>query len=156
MNIFNKIKKDHDEAREIMDKILKTPQVKKRQELFGQLKVAILSHAKSEEETFYKSLRKNGDKEMKEEIPHFKEEHEEVEKLFKSIEKLDPDDYMWWEQFGELRKALTHHMKEEEEDVFPDARKDIPKTEAQEIGEEMADIEEEEKNALMRKEGMAA
>lgn len=148
MNIFNIIKRDHDEARAIMDEILETPDADERYELFQQLKVAILSHAKSEEETFYKSLRKNGDKDMKEDIPHFKEEHQEAEQLFEEIEQLDLDEYMWWEKFGELRKALTHHMKEEEKEVFPEAKKDIPQAEAKELGEEMEEMEEEMKEEL--------
>lgn len=152
MNIFTLIKKDHDEARGIMDEILATPDMYTRKRLFHELKIAILSHAKSEEETFYKSLRKNGDKEMKNEIPHFKEEHQTVEKLFGEIEKYDFHEYMWWEKFGELRQALMHHMKEEEKEVFPDAKKEIPKKEAKELGTEMEELEEDKKEELTRKE----
>jgi hemerythrin superfamily protein len=147
MNIFAKIKRDHDEARDVMEKILDTKNADSRIPLFQKLKVAILSHAISEEKTFYKELKKTDD-ELAQEVPYLKHEHKDAEALFEEIEELDPNSNQWWEKFGELRKALTHHMEEEEEKIFKDARKEIPKDIAKELGETMEDLEEKEKVKL--------
>ena len=68
MNIYTKIKKDHDEARDMMERILETQDGTARLELFAELKVAILSHAKAEERTFYNALKAAND-ELAEETP---------------------------------------------------------------------------------------
>jgi hemerythrin superfamily protein len=154
MNIFTKIKKDHDEARDIMDEILETPEAEERLELFSQLKIAILSHAKSEEKTFYEALKESD--ELAEEVPYLKHEHKDAENLFNEIDELDADDTMWWEKFGEVRKALMHHMEEEEKKIFKDAKEEIPSDEAKELGERMDELEEKEKDKLMDEEPMAA
>lgn len=148
MNIYSVIKKDHDEARTMMEQILALPDTRVRLRIFEQLKVAILSHAKSEEKTFYQALKATGDKELTDEVPHFKEEHKEVESLFEQIEKLDSNSPLWWERFGELRQALLHHMKEEEKEVFPEAKKEIESAEASELGERMEVMEDKEKAKL--------
>lgn len=146
MDIFAKIKRDHDEARDMMDQIIKTPNAKERMALFEALKVAILSHAKSEEKTFYNAIKDI--EEWGEEVPHFKHEHKDAEKLFGEIEQCDPNDTLWWEKFGELRKALTHHMEEEEKEVFPDIKKEFESSEAKELGAEMEKLEEKMKEKL--------
>lgn len=154
MNIFTLIKRDHDEARDLMDQIIKTEAAASRLELYEKLKTSILAHAKSEEKTFYNAL-KNADDELAEETPHMKKEHKEAEDLFKEIDALEPDYYLWWEKFGELRKALTHHMEEEEKEIFPEAKKEIPTGEAKELGEEMEELEDAMKAKLDKKQQAA-
>lgn len=149
MNIYSIIKQDHDQAREIMDEIIVNPPIKKRLALFEELRVAILSHAKAEEKTFYEALKQEGDEDLKEEVPHFVKEHKEAEKLFDEIERIDPGSHLWWERFGELRKALTHHMEEEEKEVFPQAKQEIDTSEATELGQRMETLEEKQKQKLM-------
>ena len=154
MNIFNKIKTDHQEARDIMDNIIKTRDNDERFELFQQLKVAILSHAKSEEKTFYKAL--NVNRELKDETPHLKHEHKDAENIFHEIDKEKLNSPEWWEKFGEVRKALLHHMEEEEKEIFPEARKEIDAERAKELGEEMEELQEAIKPEIQEKQDKAA
>ena len=146
MNIFTKIKRDHDEARDMMNTILETPDADARLELYEELKIAILSHAKSEEKTFYQALKQN--KEWAEEVPHMKKEHKEVEDLFKEIDGLDAESAMWWEKFGEVRQALLHHMDEEEKEVFKEVKPEMPAMESEELGQLMDELEERVKVTL--------
>lgn len=147
MNIFSLIKKDHDNARTLMNRILDTRQAQPRLALFEELKTAILSHAKSEEKTFYKAL-KNEVEDWAEEVPHLTAEHKDVEKLFAEIDKQSPESPLWWEKFGEVRNALLHHMEEEEKEIFKDAKKEIHVAEGKELGEEMEELEEKAKARL--------
>lgn len=149
MNIYSLIKKDHDAARDLMDRIIDNPKSADRLSMFDELKVAILAHAKAEEKTFYEALKETGDEELIEETPHFKKEHKEAEMLFEEIEGIDPQSHLWWERFGELRKTLTHHMEEEEKEAFPQAKQEIPSDEAKELGEEMEVLEEKQKRKLL-------
>lgn len=155
MNIYTKIKKDHDEARDMMERILETQDGPTRLELFGQLKVAILSHAKAEERTFYNALKAAND-DLAEETPHMKHEHKEVEELFHEIDQIETGNHMWWEKFGEARQALLHHMEEEEKEIFKEAKKEISGEDASELGERMEAIEEKLKPEIEEKEQAAA
>lgn len=151
MDIYTLIRRDHDNARDLMDKIIGTEDSRTRLKLFEQLKVAILAHAKAEEKTFYDAMNHSGDKELAEETPHFRKEHKEAEKLFAEVEACNPCDSHWWEKFGELKKTLTHHMEEEEKEIFPTAKKDIPADEAEELGEAMEQLEAKAKRRLSNK-----
>lgn len=149
MNIYTKIKRDHDEARSMMDEILEGRNDEQVcLEVLEELKVAILSHAKSEEKTFYEALKESGDEQLSEKVPNFKKEHKEVETMFEEIESMHPREQLWWEKFGAIRQALLHHMEEEEKQVFKAAKQEIESQEASELGEEMEVLEEKMKQRL--------
>lgn len=59
MNIFDRIKQDHDEAREVIEKLkATTPRAEKtRRQLFDGLKLEMWVHHKVEEAVFYSFLR---------------------------------------------------------------------------------------------------
>lgn len=149
MNIYSLIKKDHDQARDLMEDIMKAKDDPDECiEMIQELKVAILAHAKSEEKTFYEAIKDSGDEQLSDRVPEFRKEHREVEEMFAEIENMDPEDQLWWEKFGEIRQALHHHMEEEEKQVFREAKQDIPKEEAKELGHEMEMLEERLKDRL--------
>lgn len=151
MNIYSLIKKDHDEAREIMDEIMAAKDNPDEcEQLIEELKLAILSHAKSEEKVFYSALKETGEKELAEEVPHFIKEHKEVEQLFDEICEMEATDPLWWERFGEIRMGLLHHMEEEEQEVFREAKQEIESREAKELGMEMEELEEKVKQRLIK------
>ncbi|NBO19489.1 MAG: hypothetical protein EBV03_09760 [Proteobacteria bacterium] len=151
MNIYSLIKKDHDEAREIMEEIMAAKDNPDEcEQLIEELKVAILAHAKSEEKIFYSALKETGEEELVEEVPHFIKEHKEVEQMFEEIGELEATDPLWWERFGAIRQALMHHMEEEEQDVFKEAKQEIKAEEAKELGMEMEELEEKVKQRLMK------
>jgi hemerythrin superfamily protein len=109
------------------------------------------SHAKSEEKTFYEALKATEDKQLSDEVPHFVKEHKEVEKLFEEIGALEAAEPQWWEKFAAIRKALLHHMDEEEKEVFPEAKHEIDAEDANALGENMEALEERVKMHLSAK-----
>lgn len=145
-DIFTVIKNDHDKAKDIMADIMVTNDIEERLDLLDELKQEILLHAKTEEATFYRRM-KQEDKEMREEMDHAKKEHETVEKFFREIGRLDPELGEWFVKFGQIRQALEHHMMEEEEEIFPEARKMLDRQEALQLGQDMMDAKMERKSA---------
>lgn len=151
MNIYALIKKDHEEARDMMEEILAArDRPRECEELIRELKTAILAHAKSEEKTFYSALKKAADAQLAEEVPHLKKDHKQVEMLFEKIDSLKAGDALWWETFGEIRMGLLHHMEEEEKEIFKEARQEFDAQDAQDMGEEMRELEEKWKQQLER------
>lgn len=73
-------------------------------------------HSTLEEEIFYPALRKAcGDNNM---VDESEEEHQDARDLITQIEDAKDIDPL----MAELRRAITHHVREERHDMFPKAR----------------------------------
>lgn len=131
MSIYSYIEQDHEKAKDIMNQIvtLGDEETQKRTDLFNTLKEEIIIHSKSEEEAFYKPLRQFN--KTQDEVAHGKEEHEEAEGLLKELTDSSLTGAAWMQKFKKLKEALEHHMKEEENEIFDDAKKVLnPETES--------------------------
>jgi hemerythrin superfamily protein len=118
MTIFDLLKKDHDEIKDILDKI----DADLRQDgnevgaLFERLRPAVLAHAKAEEEVFYSVLE---DHDQTEEMAEQAEdEHQEVEEMLEQMREEEPGDGTWRMIFQQAALALRDHIKEEEGEMF--------------------------------------
>lgn len=134
MNIYERIKQDHDEAREVIAQIKETSSraVKTRREAFDHLKLDMWVHHKVEEAVFYSYLRAG--KEMHGESMEALNEHHTANGLFEELDTFPVDSEEWLMKFKALSELVEHHMKEEEEDFFPKAKKIIPKELAEVMG----------------------
>jgi len=129
MDIYERLIVDHDKQRALMDKIMETHgDTEARQKLFDEFKLEAESHANAEEQTFYAAL--IDDHETQEQTRHSVSEHKEASDLIEELTEMEMSNPNWIRKFEELRHELTHHVDEEEEDVFPMARKVIPEKEA--------------------------
>lgn len=140
MDIHAVIKTDHDEAKELMQKIVRARADHRRQEMAEQLKEMILLHARSEEQAYYVPLEEKG---MSKKMEHARHEHETVEKLFAELESISPESDKWLIVFGEIKQGLEHHMEEEEGDIFKKADELLSEEEKQELGSKMLQLKEE-------------
>jgi hemerythrin superfamily protein len=71
------------------------------------------------------------------------EEHREIEKLLDSI---NPQDKLFESKMDELINAVTAHVEMEEDQIFDEARKNLPEYRLEELGLEM----EERRKILAR------
>ncbi|MGQ3888861.1 hemerythrin domain-containing protein [Legionella sp. CNM-1927-20] len=127
------MKKDHRVAKDLINKILNlgSNATEERDELFNQLKKEIIIHSKAEEKVFYKPLKK--EEATKEEIPHAKEEHEEVEQMLERLSDKSLNGAAWAKLFQKMADSLMHHIEEEENEIFKDAKKELSSDEAQQM-----------------------
>ncbi len=125
MNIFDRIKQDHDEAREVIEKLkATTPRAEKtRRQLFNWLKLEMWVHHKVEEAVFYSFLRET--KELHGEAMEAYNEHHMANGVFEELDTFPVDSEEWSMKFKALSELVTHHMDEEEKDFFPMAKKII-------------------------------
>ncbi len=79
-------------------------------------------HTKIEEEIFYPAFRKaiKGAKPLTDEA---EVEHSTAKDLIKQIKKMDAKDELFSAKVKVLGEYITHHVKEEEEEMFPLMRK---------------------------------
>ncbi|WP_020400347.1 hemerythrin domain-containing protein [Kordiimonas gwangyangensis] len=145
MSIYTKIKEDHDEMRDLLQRIeaLGPHENDARDNLFNMLKEKVIVHSVAEEKAFYNPLKRF--KDMKEEIEHGKEEHEEAEELLEELTDTSLGGTAWMQKFRSLKDSLEHHMREEEREIFPDAKEVLTQDRAETMEQEMIERADKEK-----------
>ena len=144
MSIYTLIKKEHDEMRDLLARIeaLGPHENDARDNLFNLLKEKVILHSKAEEKAFYNPLKRFND--LKDEIEHGKEEHEEAEELLKELTDTSLGGTAWMQKFRSLKASLEHHMAEEEREIFPDAKEVLTKEREERMEQEMIEREDKE------------
>lgn len=143
MDIYNYLKKDHKKVAKLMDELLQSDSLAKRESLFEEIKHELLLHAKTEQETFYKELEDR--RQTGEWIEEAEDEHKEIEEYLKKLASVPFNSEKWIEQFGEFKHAVSHHVKEEEEIIFEKAKKVISDKKAEELAIEMDELKHDPK-----------
>ena len=81
-------------------------------------------HAMLEEEIFYPAVRAGrDDRDINDVLNEAEVEHEAAHELIAKLQDLEPDDEMYLAHFVVLSEYVTHHVQEEERDLFPAVRK---------------------------------
>lgn len=112
---------EHKAALAIFDLIEKTEdhQTGRRSTLLVQLKHAISKHAFQEENAIYTMMRDHG---LKDAADHLNHEHGYVKQYFFDLGEMAKDDPAWLPKLKEFRAMIEEHMREEENDLFPQMR----------------------------------
>ncbi len=147
MNPFTLMEKDHEEAKGLFKKFeeLGDDAHATKQQIFDKLKTALSIHMTIEEEIFYPAVKSVRSEEVKDLVREADEEHHVAKLLISEISKMKPTDEQFDAKVTVLKENIEHHIKEEEGEMFPDARKKIGKERLEELGSEM----EDRKNELM-------
>lgn len=101
---------------------------------------ALTVHTTAEEEIFYPAVEAKGktEKDMTDEAYV---EHASAKELIAQILAMEPRDEFYDAKVKVLSEQIEHHVKEEEEEMFPKARKD--KLDLVDLGERIAARKEE-------------
>jgi hemerythrin superfamily protein len=141
MDIYAYLKRDHEKVKELFERAVAARNLSRRRDLYRQIREELLLHAKTEEATFYAALK--GEREIGERMKHAKEEHQEMEDYIKHLDKMNIESGTWFEVFGEFKHSVTHHVEEEEGEIFEKARKILSHEEAKELAIRMDDMKQE-------------
>ena len=150
MDIFDALIQRHDLQRSIAKRLLSDIGDKEqRAGDFEQLKAELAAHETAEERAFYVPLIEID--ETVDAARHGIAEHHEMDEMVECIDKLDAGSAEWLQQLGALIHKLEHHLKEEEERWFPEARKVLSRREQENLGRPY----QEEHDRLKAKEGQS-
>ncbi|WP_447962942.1 hemerythrin domain-containing protein [Nitrospira sp. Ecomares 2.1] len=142
MDIYQALKEDHQEAKQLFSQIEAAGKnSNSREKLFLKLKDALEAHSEAEEQVFYTPLQKN--EETKQKIDHANKEHEKVTTLLNEIEAMDPQDENWGKRVSKLKEDVQHHIQEEEGEIFKNARGILSQEQADQLGEEFKEVKEQ-------------
>ena len=134
MDIYTLLRADHRRTSELFDRIEAADNTKERDALFEQLKRELRVHKEAEEATFYAALSLLP--EISDRIEEALEEHVDIDELLDEFEEMD-EDGSFAGQLAELREEVEHHVGEEENDIFHEARELLTEEQAERIAEEM-------------------
>lgn len=129
-DIFARIKTDHDTIRGLLEKTEKANGSGRA--VFEELQRELWAHSKVEEGVFYASLKKA--KEAKSETVEGLNEHHLINGLLDELNAMKPTDSGWKEKLQVLGELVRHHLDEEEEELFEEARDVLDDDRAAELG----------------------
>lgn len=117
MTLFEALREDHDTQRTLLDLLIKTHgDSEGREELFAKVKKALTSHAAAEERALYIPMMEVDM--TQEKARHSVAEHHEIDELVEELGDTDFSSPGWLATAKKLRDLVTHHLDEEEQEVF--------------------------------------
>ena len=130
--IFDRLKQDHDTHRQLFEKMADAKDDAQLEKLFEQFKVEVSAHAAAEEETLYATMLSRPD--LREDAQHSVSEHKEIDDFLEELVELKFNGEAWRKKFADMKKRYLHHIEEEEEEMFPDAAKELTAEEEEKLG----------------------
>ena len=137
MDAIKLLKDDHDKVKKLLEQLDSTTErgVKTREELFGKVKEELTVHEAIEEEIFYPALRDHP--KTKEIVLEAYEEHHVVDVVMAEISQVPYDDETWGAKLTVMKENVEHHIEEEEDEMFKQARQVFGSDELEELGSRM-------------------
>lgn len=111
------LRADHKLVSELFAEVEKTTRHEKKVKLVEQICQELTIHAQVEEEIFYPAVKEAlGDHEL---VPEARVEHTSLKALIAEIEGAEGDDEMYDARVKVLSEYVKHHVKEEQNEMFP-------------------------------------
>ncbi len=139
-DVTEMLEADHREAEDLFAKIKETNGAA-RAGLVVKLVDALRLHMQVEESIVYPAIAKQvgGGGDM---VAEAKTEHEGARKVLADVEKLSPNEPGFDGALEMLEAGITHHVEEEEDEVFPKFRDSVSAEELDELGQQVAAAKE--------------
>jgi hemerythrin-like domain-containing protein len=137
MDAISLLEEDHRKMKKLLSELESTTErgVKTREDLFATVKDELTVHETIEEEIFYPALKEHP--KTKEIALEAYEEHHVVDMVMAEIEDVPYDDETWGAKFKVMKENIEHHIEEEENEMFKQARQVFEEDELEALGEEM-------------------
>lgn len=139
-NAVDLLIEDHDRLKSLFKKLEEVPeeQQSEREQLLAKIEKEVQIHTDLEEEIFYPAFQKateDHDDEMM--VFEAKEEHEVVDMELPRVKRTDSSTIQFEARAKVLRELITHHLEEEEKEMFPRAKKLLTDDILEELAQEM-------------------
>lgn len=128
MLIYEALKEDHDKLKQIFLQLEALDPKADPSELVQSLRDLLVPHSRAEEAVFYNSLREFD--RAKDKIRHSYTEHMGAEGMLRLLQVKEKLPLNWKSTVQDLRKAVEHHIREEEGEIFSLARQFFTEEEA--------------------------
>ena len=136
MNAIELLKEDHDKVDRLFQKVKATPDGDHK-DLFEQIKAELDIHTHIEETIFYPKLKEDGNDELKDIVLEGIEEHRQAKMFLRELAALTDDSEKFDPKLKVLMEDISHHVMEEEGQMFPMVKEQFDEFTLQELGKEM-------------------
>ncbi len=117
MNAIDLLKEDHDVVDQLFKRVEDTPP-SKHPPIFKKIKNELDTHAHIEEKVFYPALKAKGNKDLVDITAEGLQEHSQIKKFLKEIARTTSKETRE-AKLKVLIEDTRHHVKEEENEMFP-------------------------------------
>ena len=115
------LKEQHQAVKKLFGQFTKAKGESRQQSLASRICMELKVHTQIEEELLYPQAHEEiDDPEL---VDESLVEHNAAKDLIRQIEQTDPSDEMFAAKMQVLQEQIEHHVKEEEDDLFPKAKK---------------------------------
>jgi len=119
-NAVTMLKHDHDKVKDLFDRFEKAEHQAEKKKIAKQALEELRIHAALEEEIFYPAVREHmARNEMNDIMNEADEEHHVAKVLIAELTSMDGTGDHFEAKFTVLAENVRHHIKEEENDMFP-------------------------------------
>lgn len=141
MDAITLLRDDHELLRKLSKELAETTEkaIETRKKLLKRLEAELKAHTTIEEELFYPAILDASDNvEDARMVAEGIEEHRACDKkVIPDLHEADPSTIAYSGEAKVLKDYIFHHLKEEEEVMFPRVRELIDRKELQDLGEKM-------------------
>lgn len=149
MNAIELLKQDHNKVSRLFQKV-KGSEEDKHKELFEQIKQELEVHTHIEETIFYPKIRE--EKELEDIVLEGIEEHHQAKIFLRELANLTENSEKFEPKLKVLMEDITHHVQEEEGEMFPKVEKIFDAATLEDLGKQM----EEEKKSYKKSHSASA
>ena len=138
MDAIKVLIKDHDEIKQYFREFEQAGEraYKTKQTIAEKVIEELHAHTQIEEQLFYPTVMQKGNKELKDLVLEGIEEHRAADFMIERVRTTQPEDETFDAKVKVLIEEVEHHLKEEEKEMFPEARK-VLKDELEPLGAQM-------------------
>jgi len=129
------LESQHREVEEIFSQIEDADDPATKNDLFEELADKLAIHAAIEEHHFYPAVKAKRTEDI---LLESLEEHLGIKRVLADLLKIDADDETFDAKIKVLKETVSHHVEEEETDLFPKVRKLFDKERREALGQEMS------------------
>jgi hemerythrin-like domain-containing protein len=152
-NIITVLTQEHKEVARMLAALSKeSSRGATRDSTFAELEKALTAHAEFEEARVYAQL--HDGEEAQPIALEAEEEHLQVKRLLAEMAQLDSDDPQWEAKLKVLTENISHHVEEEQGELFPQLKEAVGKEELFALAEEYEQVKSG-KMALQAPQAMA-
>jgi len=137
MNAVELLKADHDIVRKLFQAVKESDE-SKHPAIFKKIKAELDVHAHIEETIFYPKLQADGDKELVDIVLEGIEEHRQMKMFLRQLADLSEGSEQFEPKLKVLMEDTDHHVKEEEDKMFPLVKEQFDSSTLNQLGDKMA------------------
>lgn len=137
MNAVELLKADHDVVRKLFQDVKESDE-SRHPAIFKKIKAELDVHAHIEEVIFYPKLQADGDKELIDIVLEGIEEHRQMKMFLRQLADLKDDSEQFEPKLKVLMEDTDHHVKEEEDKMFPLVKEQFESDVLNRLGDKMA------------------